>query len=73
MHLVVARELQVLGSHGMAAADYAPMLAQVIDGTLRPDLLVARMIGLDDVPLALSELGASRQPGVTVCEIAPAR
>ena len=38
--LVVARELEIYGSHGMAAADYPPMLAMVADGRLKPRLLV---------------------------------
>ena len=33
MDVVVAHELEIYGSHGMAAADYPPMLALVADGT----------------------------------------
>ena len=35
----------VHGSHGMAAADYPGLLALVVAGTLRPDLLVGRVVG----------------------------
>ena len=42
MDLVVARELEIYGSHGMAAREYPAMLAQVADRTLRPDLLIGR-------------------------------
>jgi alcohol dehydrogenase len=67
MGLVVSRELQLFGSHGMAARDYPAMLAEIADGRLRPGLLVARVVGLDDAPAALMALGASGQgPGTTV-------
>ena len=36
MDLVVAQELQVLGSHGMPAGDYPAMLALIASGALDP-------------------------------------
>jgi alcohol dehydrogenase len=57
MGAVIGRELEILGSHGMAAHDYAGMLAKVTDGSLRPDRLVGRTIGLDDAPAALAAMG----------------
>jgi D-arabinose 1-dehydrogenase-like Zn-dependent alcohol dehydrogenase len=63
MDLVVAHELAVLGTHGMAARDYPPMLAMVAAGTLRPDLLVGKVIGLDDAPAALASMLG---PGIIV-------
>lgn len=56
MDVVVAHELSIHGSHGMAAADYPPMLAMVADGRLRPDLLVGTVIGLSDAPAALTAM-----------------
>ena len=65
--LLVARELRWLGSHGMAAYAYAGLLGLVARGTLHPERLVTREIGLADVPAALAELGADRAPaGITV-------
>lgn len=67
---VIARELAVLGSHGMAASDYPRLLDLVRSGSLRPDALVTRRIGLDDVPDALLALHeGTAGPGVTM--IAP--
>ena len=66
MDLVIARELEIYGSHGMAARDYPPMMAMVADGTLRPGLLVGEVIGLADVGRALAAmdgLAASRDDG----------
>lgn len=67
MDLVVARELEILGSHGMAAHDYAAMLASVVEGRLDPGRLVGRTITLDEAPAALVAMDAP-QPiaGMTV-------
>ena len=42
MDLVIARELELLGSHGMAARAYPELLALVEAGTLRPGDLITR-------------------------------
>lgn len=60
---VIARELSVLGSHGMAAADYPRLLDLVRSGGVRPESLVARRIPLDDAPDALLDLAAGTAPG----------
>lgn len=72
MDLVIARELSIHGTHGMAARDYPPMLALVADGTLRPESLVGNVIGLADAPAALATMSALDGPvagaGITVIE-----
>jgi D-arabinose 1-dehydrogenase-like Zn-dependent alcohol dehydrogenase len=70
MDLVVARELEILGSHGMAARDYPPMMAMVADGTLRPGLLTGRVIGLADAGRALAAMDRpSDAAGTTVIRL----
>jgi alcohol dehydrogenase len=67
MDLVIARELELYGSHGMAARDYAPMLALVADRTLHPELLVGAVIGLEDAGTALAAMERpSSTGGMTV-------
>ena len=67
MERVIGYELDLLGSHGMAAADYPPMLDLVATGALRPDLLVRRTITLDDAPRALTDLDSpTLTAGMTV-------
>jgi alcohol dehydrogenase len=69
MHLVIGRELELLGSHGMAAHAYPGMLGLVERGRLRPLDLVTNRIGLDGVPAALAALaalGAVPPTGITV-------
>ena len=69
MARAVALELELLGSHGMAAHTYPPMLELVRAGVLRPDLLVTSTIPLDATPAALAAMGTAPGAGVTV--IAP--
>jgi alcohol dehydrogenase len=64
MDRVVARELQLFGSHGMAAHAYPEVLALVAAGRLDPGALVTREIGLDDAAGALAAVG--RAPGIAV-------
>jgi alcohol dehydrogenase len=63
---LIGQELEWLGSHGMAAHAYPEMLALVASGELKPADLVARVIGLDEVPAALNALTTATPAGVTV-------
>jgi alcohol dehydrogenase len=70
MDAVLARELEIHGSHGMAAHEYARMMAMVADGSLRPELLVGQVIGLDEAGAALAAM--DRPPsraGMTVIDV----
>jgi alcohol dehydrogenase len=69
MDVVIAQELSIHGSHGMAAHEYPAMLAMVADGTLRPELLVGDVIGLADAGTALANMDRTRSPGMTVIEL----
>lgn len=70
MDLVISQELEIYGSHGMAARDYPAMLALITAGILRPDLLVGRVIGLEAAGAALAAMdGSSSLAGMTVIEL----
>lgn len=70
MDLVVARELELHGSHGMAAADYPPMLDLVTSGRVRLTDLVGTVIGLDEAPAALAAMDRpAAVPGITVVDL----
>jgi alcohol dehydrogenase len=66
MGAVITGELQLLGSHGMAAHAYPQMLALVAAGRLRPGDLVTREIGLEEAPAALAAMSDGSPAGVTV-------
>ncbi len=55
---VVAKELQVLGCHGMAAADYPDLLALIASGAVDPSTLVGRVAPLAEAGAELMALDA---------------
>ena len=65
---VIANELEILGSHGMQAFRYQPMLAMIEAGRLKPDLLVGRRIALIEAPEALTSMDSFKGVGVTVVD-----
>lgn len=72
MNLVISHELEIYGTHGMAAHEYPPMLAMVADGTLRPDQLISEVIGLEDAPTALATMDQpASSAGITVIQLHP--
>ena len=64
MERVVAGELELLGSHGLAAHDYPALLDLIGSGRLRPELLVTRELTLAQAGEALMTVG--RAPGIAV-------
>lgn len=70
MDAVIAGELELLGSHGMAAHEYPDMLGAVASEAFRPIELVGRTIRLEDVPDALAAMGRAggAGSGMTVVE-----
>jgi D-arabinose 1-dehydrogenase-like Zn-dependent alcohol dehydrogenase len=70
MDLVIGRELEIYGSHGMAARDYPAMMGLVADGTLRPGLLVGTVTGLEGVGPALAAMdGPGTAAGMTIARL----
>ena len=70
MDRVVAHELELYGSHGMAAHEYPAMLELVADGTLRPDLLVGEVLPLEGAGAALAAMDhPPTKPGMTVISL----
>ncbi|MFA9277270.1 MAG: zinc-binding dehydrogenase, partial [Rhodoluna sp.] len=68
MHVVIAKELQLLGSHGMAAAAYPEMLADIAAGIIDPGTFITHRIPLDAVPEALAQMSTGTEPGVTIIQ-----
>ncbi|MFC4021539.1 zinc-dependent alcohol dehydrogenase family protein [Micromonospora sp. GCM10011542] len=69
MERVIAFELELRGSHGMAAHAYPELLRLVTAGVLRPAELVTRSIGLDEVPDALATMDRPAAGGM--CLVRP--
>ena len=68
MDRVIAWELDVLGSHGMASVDYPSMLHLVEAGILRPQALVERVVGLAEGARLLPLLDTAAPVGVTLID-----
>ena len=71
MSRVIGWELDVLGSHGMAAADYPGMMALIEGGSLRPQRLIERTIGLEEAAALLPGFDRATVAGMTMID--PAR
>jgi len=65
---VVAKELEILGSHGMQAYRYDRMLEMILEGRLRPGELIAGTITLDEAAAELPRLERRREPGILVID-----
>ena len=68
MSRVIAWELDLLGSHGMAAADYPGMLALIDAGALEPQRLIERTVSLEEAALLLPPFDRSAAAGVTMID-----
>lgn len=66
MHLVIAKELSIYGSHGMQAYRYPAVFDMIKTGQLRPELLIGDTISLEEARLQLPRMNEFRNTGVTV-------
>lgn len=70
MGRVIAQELQIRGSHGLAAAEYAVMLAEIAEGRLDLGRTVGQVIDFEDLPEAMAAMGAPPAvAGMTVARL----
>lgn len=68
MERVIAWELDVLGSHGMAAADYPELLALIQNGSLAPQRLIERTISLTEAAELLPRFDTAALTGITIID-----
>jgi D-arabinose 1-dehydrogenase-like Zn-dependent alcohol dehydrogenase len=66
VNLVLAYELQIIGSAGMPLPEYANMLQMVQQGRLSPAKLVTKTIALEEINAAFEEMNTYAGVGVTV-------
>ncbi len=69
MELVIARELSLIGSHGMAAHHYPRMLAMIADGRLDPRKVVAHTVSLAAAPAELAAMAGTSRQGMVVIDM----
>lgn len=68
MHMVIAKELEIVGSHGLAAHAYPALLELIRAGQFDPRRLVRKTVRLDESITELTDMGEYRGVGVTVVE-----
>ncbi len=66
MHLVVANELEVVGSHGMQAHCYPEMMEMIKTGKLQPEKLLGDLISLEEGATLLPQMNKFQGTGVKV-------
>lgn len=66
MPIVIANELEIIGSHGMQAHQYPEMLQFIINRNIPIAAMIGKRIHLNQLPDALSTMDEFRSPGVTV-------
>ncbi len=68
MSRVIGWELDLLGSHGMAASDYPAMMALIESGALQPQRLVAGVISLAEAAARLATFDQATVTGITIID-----
>ena len=66
MDIVVANELEIIGSHGMQAHRYPEMMDMIAAGKLTPEKLIGKTISLEQSIDALINMDKFETTGVTV-------
>lgn len=66
MARVIGWELELIGSHGMSAADYPKMLQMIAAGKLFPERFIKKNISLEEAITALPEMATAIQDGITI-------
>lgn len=66
MSRVIGWELDIIGSHGMAAVDYPKMLEMVASGKLQPQKLIDREVSLGVGANELAHMENSPNAGITI-------
>jgi alcohol dehydrogenase len=68
MDQIIAKELRVIGSHGMQAHAYADMLSMIDQGLLEPAKLIGDRISLEDATTTLMNLDAFEVMGIHIID-----
>lgn len=68
MNEVIARELEIVGSHGMPAHRYDELLRMITSGVFRPGNLVGKTVTLEEAGAELEAMAQFSQTGVTVID-----
>ena len=68
MDMVIAKELELVGSHGMQAFKYPELLDMIVNGKLQPEKLIEKTIALEDAITALPAMDSFKNTGMVVID-----
>ncbi|NKQ36952.1 MAG: alcohol dehydrogenase, partial [Chloroflexi bacterium] len=68
MGLVISRELEILGSHGMQAHEYGRLLNMIHVRTLQPRKLIRQTVSLSEAADFLPRMNQFHHVGVTIID-----
>ena len=68
IELVIGRELEIVGSHGMQSYRYEDMLAMITSGKLEPQKLIGKTVALEEAPGELQGMTDFGAVGITVID-----
>ncbi len=68
MGMVMFNELELIGSHGMQAHAFGPMLDLITAGKLQPAKLISKTVTLEESPKVLENMGDFPDSGVVVID-----
>ena len=64
--LIVANELEILGSHGIQAHRYPAILEMITEGVLKPEKLISRTVSLEEAASELVRMDQFSGSGISV-------
>jgi len=68
MHLVIAKELEILGSHGMQVHAYPEMIRMIYEGKLAPQKLITKRISLEEAVVELPSMDGFKGNGMVMID-----
>ena len=66
MSMIIANELEILGSHGMQAHKYPGMFDLIASAKINLDKMITSTVSLNDIPLLLPKMDQYKSSGITV-------
>lgn len=68
LNVIISKELEMIGSHGMQAHAYPPMMRMIAEGRLQPALLLERTVDLGEGTAVLQNMATFPTTGVVVID-----
>jgi alcohol dehydrogenase len=68
MASVIAKELEIYGSHGMQPTHYPRIFDMIASGKLAPERLVSNTVGLEDGAKLLTQMAEFPNSGMTIID-----